>query len=801
MIARLYCLLRLSCVAGVLVSSFAAAAAAQDSAARAANEWITANKDYSSQRYVDLDQINPSNVRDLKEVCEAQLNEASWYNSDLLMIGRTIYTATLRATYAIDAATCELRWRSVIKLAGLANISTRGPGYLDGALFRGTADGRVIALDAKTGAVLWDQQLADPKQNESFVAAPIAWQGKVFIGIAISDLSIRGRLIALDAKTGKELWRFYTVPEKSVGKTAGGGFWTSFSLNPATGEVLGSAANPAPDFDLTVRPGESLYSNSVVAVDAATGKLKWYYQELPVDDHDWDLGSTPTLYRTRTGKDRIVAAGKDGWVISLDGASKKPVFKTPGTTIQTITFDGRLPETLTLVCPGLGGGSEYNGAAYDPGTGALYTGEVDWCSYFQKPKPKPPTPTSASAAESALNYSHDDAVFADYTTPSKGQITAIDGENGRILWVYHTDAPMMAGLTPTKGGVLFAGDVRGNLYAFDAKTGAVLNHLDVGGALNNGLISYAVDGTQYVAGAVGGVTLLARGVGGALKVKVLSLQGSDTPKTTSFDRLPTQMTGPESAFELYARVCAPCHGGNGKGRGYPAINRMTPVGDPEVLKRYLANVPPPMPVLYPGLLTDDEVAQIAGFLKAKILDPSGSAAGLFGAKSGGSLEWKTIYSVMTSPRCMNCHSSAAFPRQTDDRYPHVFGVERGQDDRGVPILRCESCHGMRNNPDTGAPGRIDWHQAPLPMSTEASPGVPKSGAQMCADVKDKTKNGNRDLAAVLAFIEYDQFITWAWDPGTRASGQRRTTPPLNTHDDFVKVVERWIAAGAPCPSS
>jgi alcohol dehydrogenase (cytochrome c) len=138
---------------------------------------------------------------------EAQLNEPSWYNSGLLMVGRTIYTATLRATYAVDAATCEVRWRNVIKLAGLANISTRGPAYLDGAIFRGTADGRMIALDAKTGAVLWDQQLADPKQNESFVAAPIAWQGKVFIGIAISDLSIRGRLIALDAKTGKDVNR------------------------------------------------------------------------------------------------------------------------------------------------------------------------------------------------------------------------------------------------------------------------------------------------------------------------------------------------------------------------------------------------------------------------------------------------------------------------------------------------------------------------------------------------------------------------------------------------------------------
>ena len=173
------------------------------------------------------------------------------------------------------------------------------------------------------------------------------------------------------------------------GKPGGGGFWTSFSLDPEANEVLGPAANPAPDYDMSVRPGDNLYTNSVVALDADTGKLKWYFQELPYDDHDWDLGAAPTLYRTPSGKGRVAIVGKDGWVHSLDGATKQPVFKAPATTIQTITLDGRLPERQTLVCPGFGGGAEYNGAAYLPQTGALYTGEVDWCSYFQKPKPKP----------------------------------------------------------------------------------------------------------------------------------------------------------------------------------------------------------------------------------------------------------------------------------------------------------------------------------------------------------------------------------------------------------------------------
>jgi alcohol dehydrogenase (cytochrome c) len=147
-----------------------------------AQEWTTINKDYSSQRYVDLDQITPQNVGGLKESCEFQLNEAAWFSSGLLMVDRTIYVDTMRATYAIDATTCALRWRTVLKFGVPANISNRGPAYLEGTIFRGTVDGRVIALDAKTGDILWDEQYADPKIGESFVAAPIAWKGKVFIG-------------------------------------------------------------------------------------------------------------------------------------------------------------------------------------------------------------------------------------------------------------------------------------------------------------------------------------------------------------------------------------------------------------------------------------------------------------------------------------------------------------------------------------------------------------------------------------------------------------------------------------------
>src|SRR5208337_1882606 len=218
-----------------------------------AADWFTMNKDYSSQRYVELDRITPENVGDLKEVCEVQLNQPVVFSSGLLMAGDTLYTSTDRLTVAFDAATCELRWRHVLDfIQRPIGSGNRGLGYSDGKVLRGTNDGRVMAFDARTGKVLWEAQGADTTKMEMFSSAPIAWQGKVFIGIAYSDAGIAGRLLALDIETGKELWRFNTT----LGYNAGGGFWSSYSLDPKTGEVFAGVANPYLDFDRTAVPDE-----------------------------------------------------------------------------------------------------------------------------------------------------------------------------------------------------------------------------------------------------------------------------------------------------------------------------------------------------------------------------------------------------------------------------------------------------------------------------------------------------------------------------------------------------------------
>lgn len=778
------------------------------------SQWITTNKDYSGQRYVDLDQITQGNVSGLKEICEARLNEPSWFSSGILMVDRTLYVTTLRATYAVDAATCDLRWRTMITLGPRGNMSNRGPAYSNGMIFRGSADGRVIAMRAADGKVQWDKTYADPSKSETFVAAPIVWKDKVFIGIAISDLGIRGRVIALDARSGALLWTFHTVPPLDTPEAPkGGGFWTTFSLDTLKSEVLVPVGNPYDDFDNSSRPGNNVYTDSIVALDADTGEKKWYYQHTPADDHDWDQGSAPTLYRSHSGKNMLAVAGKDGWVAGVDRATGHPLFKVPGTTIAN---QGPLPEKLELVCPGVSGGSQFNGAAYHPGIGALYVGEVDWCTYYINPKGQAKLEKGVESGTSltattrspptARNAGHGSPVFFDFTRQPKGMITALDGDTGHLLWKYQTDGQMLAGLVPTKGGLVFAGDVRGNLFAFNAKTGDVLKHIDTGGALNGGLISYSVEGTQYVTAAVGGVTLNTRGVSGPLALKIYGLQAPDEPQIKEFDRQSTQTTDKEAGKELFVRICAACHGEEGEGRVFPSIRRLTEMGDVEVLKRFLANVPPPMPILYPGLLTEDEVGIIAGYIRTSAVDKFGPHSGYVQPESAGTPEWQKIYSVLTSPRCINCHTTRGireaveetYPRQTDDRYPHVFRVVRGND-RGVEMKHCTDCHKEKNDPATGIPGQPDWRLAPIQMTTESKSGVAKTGHQLCTDLKDEKKNGERTPEQLLDHVDHDVFVLWGWDPGVRPNGQRRTIPPVASHAEFVKIFDQWVKDGAPCP--
>jgi alcohol dehydrogenase (cytochrome c) len=230
-----------------------AAVLAPGAFAQTSDDWTTIGKDYSSQRYVGLDQINFANVDRLKEVCEIRLNEPIPFSTGILKVGRTLYVNTGRFTVAFDAATCAKRWRYVVQfVAPTVGYNNRGSAYLDGKIFRGSPDGQLIALDARTGEKLWSVTAASTKALETLVSAPIAWQGRVFIGIAIGSLPIAGRLMAFSADNGTRLWSFNTT----FGALSGGGLWNSYSLDPKTGQVFAPVGNPHPTFSRTIEPSD-----------------------------------------------------------------------------------------------------------------------------------------------------------------------------------------------------------------------------------------------------------------------------------------------------------------------------------------------------------------------------------------------------------------------------------------------------------------------------------------------------------------------------------------------------------------
>ncbi len=786
------------------------------------DRWTTINKDYNSQRYVDLDQINASNVRDLKETCEVQLNEPVYFTSGLLKVGRTLYVTTLRGTYAVDAETCELRWRQAVDFQqGIAAIGQRGAGYLDGRIFRGTADGRLIAMDANTGEVLWDVQAANPAAAEAFSSAPIAAEGKVFIGIGVSDDGIAGRLMAFDAQSGSKIWSFNTT----LGKPAGGGFWTTYSLDLKTGELFGSVSNPFPDFSRALQANDeelTATTNSFISINAMNNpqaSLNWSYQATPYDQHDWDLAAAPTLYRTRSGKDMVAAPGKSGLIYGVDRSTHQLAFSTPGTTVVPNPV---LDNSWQYVCPGLQGGALYNGTAYDPATGLLFAGMTDACTYY-----------SANPAYGGQIAIKDAAAAAKDLGPS-GWITAVDGETGKVVWQKHADSQVQAGLVTTKSGLLLAGEANGMLLAMDARTGTVLKRLDVQGALNNGLISYEADGQQYVAAAVGGSGENPHAVAGPLRVSVFGLHAGPAPRVIQLDRMDAKFgPGVTAANATYVQTCGQCHGVTGIGASAPPLIRQSQLADPKVLRAFLDDVPAPMPRLHPGVVNDKDVALIASFLRTNVFlcgQPGGQSCELPGKPStGGTPAWQAVYSVLTSPRCINCHTGpspstafipgyplAAFdyPRQGDDRHPHYFNIIRGPETdstgqltgKGAPFARCASCHGVANDPKTGIPGAndgngvVDWALAPPSMSWETTPGMPMNGAELCAQLTDKTRNGNRGPAELLQHVATAPAVLWGWDPGVRPNGEERTKPPLG-HEAFVHVFEQWIQEGSPCPAA
>jgi len=488
--------------------------------------WLYHTGNYAGTRYSPLTEITAANVGELRVACAYQVGMAGTFYAGPIVDRGTMYLTTTRLTLAIDAATCRERWKhSWEPRDQMLWPNNRGVAVKDGYVVRGTADGYLVALDAKDGKLLWARQVAKPAQGETITMPPMIFEDLVLIGPAGSENNIQGWIGAFRLSGGQQVWRFNTVPRAGepgaetwaavAGVPVGGGaLWTPLSLDVVRGELYVPVTNPAPDLPAHLRPGKNLYTNSVLALDVRRGTLRWYDQLVPSDFHDWDLTQVSPLIRaTVAGKERnlVFTSGKDGLLHALDRDTHERLYATEVTTRRNV--DVPLTRQGTVACPGVLGGVQWNGPAYHPGTGMVYVPAVDWCWRF------------ALAADDSVRVVPGENYLGGAVTPAsamQGWLTAVDVSSGSVRWRYRSPMPMVAAAATTGGGLVFTGEQTGDFLALGAATGKELYRFYTGGGIFGGIASYSVNGRQYVATTSGGGSLTFGG-GGSATVFVFSL--------------------------------------------------------------------------------------------------------------------------------------------------------------------------------------------------------------------------------------------------------------------------------------
>ncbi len=311
-------------------------------------DWLMSNHDYTGQRYTDLQQINRLNAPSLRPACIYQAGDTKPFHNNPVVYRGVMYITTTYSTVALDATNCRVRWRHDWRRKSTEVYPpNRGVAIKDGRVVRATTDGYLFALDLETGKLLWERKVVASEKNEgSFNMAPMIFEDLILLGLGLSEQGIKGWIGAFKLETGEPVWRFNTVPDDNepgaetwgnpeVRRRGGGAVWAPLSLDHQAGLVYVPVANPAPDFLAEARPGANLYTNSLVVLDARTGKLKWHHQTTPSDSHDWDLTQVSPLFTaTIGGKTRkmVALAGKDGLLHVLDRETKEHLYTTPVTT-------------------------------------------------------------------------------------------------------------------------------------------------------------------------------------------------------------------------------------------------------------------------------------------------------------------------------------------------------------------------------------------------------------------------------------------------------------------------------------
>jgi alcohol dehydrogenase (cytochrome c) len=506
-----------------------------------AQTWTTYGGNDWNQRYSALTTINTTNVKNLVPRMVFQTGIArlgSFENTPIIVDNMAYITTPYNTAMAYDLNTGKQVWRYEHKLGTTifcCGPNNRGVAVHGPHVYMGTLDGRLVALDRMKGEVTWDIEVADPAYGYSITHAPLVIGNNVIVGVSGGEYGIRGHVTAYDAVSGKQVWRWYSIPapkgdptfdevapngwwgnwvthtpdgadlhrdiakEKAdsakfadAWKNGGGGVWMTPAYDKALNLIYVAVGNPSPDLDGGVRPGDNLYTDCVVAIDATTGKTKWYYQTVPHDVWDLDAVSPPVV--TMIGSQKVVVhAGKTAWAYVLDAATGKLVRRTENFTPQENMF--ALPSAQgTRMLPGANGGAEWSPISVDPKLGLAFVAGLH----------QPMNYITHNAPWEKGRLWLGSAFVAIPGEEQYGTFTALNLATGKVAWQNKVPQPMMGGALSTAGGLTFTGEGNGNFNAYDSKTGKLLWQFNGGAGCNSAPMTFTFKGEQFIGVACGG---------------------------------------------------------------------------------------------------------------------------------------------------------------------------------------------------------------------------------------------------------------------------------------------------------
>jgi alcohol dehydrogenase (cytochrome c) len=499
---------------------------AQDLLAPMANNWLSYNGDYSGRRYSPLTQINVNNANQLRTEWVFHSRNSDHLEVTPVVVNGTMFVTSANDTFALDAQTGRMVWHYTRPISeGLIDDASRhisrGVGVWHNRIYRETDNAHLLCLDARSGNLLWDVAYADWNTNYGATSAPLVVKDKVIVGTSGGDDGVRGFVAAYDAESGKLAWRFWTIPGPGESGSSswpgdlylhgGGSTWMPGTYDPELNTLFWGTSNPAPDFEGSVRPGDDLYTDCVLALDADTGKLKWYFQFTPHDLFDYDATETPVLidaeYKAQPRK-LLIEANRNGFIYTLDRSTGQFLSATrfvdklnwaqgiddKGRPIRT---DVKPTPAGTKVCPGYAGATNWFAPSYNESTQMFYFLALEQCqTYFSAPEPQQFTPGKEFYSTGVKHIPGEN---------SQKILLAFNIANGTFAWKYpqiggnHSTGGTMS----TAGGLLFFGDNAHSFEALDARDGKALWHFNTGQDMSASPMSYAIDGRQYVAIAAG----------------------------------------------------------------------------------------------------------------------------------------------------------------------------------------------------------------------------------------------------------------------------------------------------------